>query len=147
MGCDTAFVRIARPADDVFAFMADPEKLGQWALGAWNGAVDDTGLIRAHSIRDGASICVWIEPHRDVGLIDYHVGKTPDQLYPRIFARVVSGTLLGGTDNEAGLIMMALRTDDMDDIRWASLIATHAVEVDLIKSAIETGFDPRQLGT
>jgi hypothetical protein len=39
--------------------------------------------------------------------------------------------------------MTGLRTRDMDDLRWNSLIAAHVVELDLIKSAIETGYDHR----
>jgi len=144
MSCDTVFARISRPANQVFAFMADPNKLGQWALGAWNGTVDETGLIHANSLRDGAGIYVRVASHSDVGLIDYLVGTRADALQPRIFARIVSGSVLGCSGDECGLMMSALRTDDMDDARWASLIATHAVEIDLIKSAIETGYDPHQ---
>jgi len=123
--------------------MADPNKLGQWALGAWNGTVDETGMIHANSLCDGAAIYVRVMPHPETALIDYLVGTLPDGLKPRIFARVVPGAVLGGADHECGLMMSALRTDDMNDARWASLIATHAVEIDLIKSAIESGYDPR----
>ena len=143
MSCDTAFTRIAKPADEVFAFMSDVNRLGSWALGSWNGTVDETGLIRARSIKDGSPICVRIEAHPEMRLIDYHVGSDPEHLVPRIFARIVEGSTFGAPNNECGLMMSALRTEDMDDARWELLIATHRVEVDMIRAMIESGYDHR----
>jgi hypothetical protein len=40
-------------------------------------------------------------------------------------------------------MMMALRADGMDDDRWEGLKASHAFEVRVIKSLIETGYDHR----
>lgn len=144
MSIDTAYIRISRPVEEVFTFMVDSEKLGIWALGAWNATVDETGLIRGVAIAGGSEIFVRIEMDRDHGLIDYYVGQDPDRLTPRIFARTFPGTLLGGTDGECALTMTALRTDDMDDARWQGLQAMHAVEIGLIKAAIETGYDHRK---
>jgi len=39
--------------------------------------------------------------------------------------------------------MFAIRTPDMSNERWQSLINVHAVEIDLIRSLIETGYDHR----
>lgn len=144
MSVDTAFARIARPVDVVFDFMAEPNNLGIWALGAWNATVDSAGLIHGASIKDGNEIFVRIVPISDNRLIDYHVGLSPTELTPRIFAHVLSTEILGANDGASVLMMTALRTDDMDDERWAGLCATHAVEIDLIKSAIETGYDHRR---
>lgn len=141
---DTAFARIAQPIDVVFDFMAEPSNLGIWALGAWNATVDATGLIQGASIKDGKKIFVRIVSNADNGLIDFHVGHSPDQLTPRIFARVLSAEVMGADNSSSALLMTALRTDDMDDERWNGLCATHAVEIDLIKSAIETGYDHRR---
>ena len=143
MSIDTAYRRIACPAGQVLAFMADPQKLGLWALGAWNASVDETGLIKGFSIKGGSQIYVRISSDESRGLIDYHVGDQPDHLVPRIFARIFPGTTFGGNDQESGLMMSALRTDDMDDARWKDLQETHAVEIELIKAAIETGYDHR----
>lgn len=144
MSADTAFIRIAKPANAVFGFMADPDKLSLWSFGTWKTEIDaETGIIRGWSMKNGSEIRVRIVPHPDLGLIDYLIGSDPDHLVPRIFVRIVPGSVLGGADGECGLTMTALRTDDMDEARWTAMIATHAVELDLIKSAIETGFDHR----
>ncbi len=146
MSIDTAYRRIACPARQVLTFMADPQKLGIWALGSWNASVDETGLIKGFSIKDGSRIFVRISSDESRGLIDYHVGARSDQLVPRIFARVFPGTAFGGNDQESGLMISALRTDDMDDARWKDLQETHAVEIGLIKAAIETDYDHRLHG-
>ncbi len=142
MSCDTAFIRIGRPADDVFAFMSDPAQLSLWSFGTWRIEVDATGLVRGSSIKDGARIFLRIEAHEEQKLIDYHVGDTPDDLQPRIFVRVSPEEVFGDGDG-TGLAMTALRTADMDDDRWASLNASHRVELEIIKSALETGHDHR----
>lgn len=46
--------------------------------------------------------------------------------------------------NSSMLLMIALRASDMDEVRWQRLKDTHAVEVGLIKSLIETGYDHRR---
>ena len=94
-------------------------------------------------MKNGSKIYLKIQPYKQIGLIDYLLGSEPDALVARIFVRVVAGSNLGGVDDECGLTMTALRTKDMDDLRWNSLIAAHVVELDLIKSAIETGYDHR----
>ncbi len=143
MSCDTAFVRIDRPAHTVFDFVADPNNMSLWSFGTWSVEIDETGLIKGTSIKDGAPILVRIAPHRDQLLVDYLIGNDPDQLTARIFIRIMSGTSMGGHDRECGLMMTALRGDGMDDDRWNALKAAHAMEVGLIKSAIETGYDHR----
>ena len=142
MSCDTAFVRVKRSADEVFAFMADPANLSLWSFGTWRTEVDDMGLVRGTSIRDGAVIYVRIEAHPEQRLIDYHLGAAPGTLAPRIFGRVTSEDVFGDGQG-AGLALTALRAAEMDDARWYSLIATHRVELDIVKSALETGHDHR----
>jgi hypothetical protein len=143
LSSDTAFVRIGRPAAEVFEFIADPEKLSLWSFGTWRIEIDETGLIRGTSIKDGSITHVRIIARRDLNLADYLVGTDPDHLTPRIFIRVAEGATFGGKDNESALMMTALRTDGMDDERWATLKTTHAFEVTMIKSALETGYDHR----
>lgn len=142
MSCDTAFIRVRRPADEVFAFMADPANLSLWSFGTWRTEIDDTGLVRGTSIGDGAVIYVRIEAHPEQRLIDYHVGAAPDSLSPRVFGRVSTEDVFGDGLG-AGLALTVYRTAEMDDARWDSLIATHRVELDIVKSALETGHDHR----
>ena len=122
--------------------MSDPARMNLWSFGTWRTEIDATGLVYGRSIRDGAAIYVRVEAHMDQNLIDYHVGKTPEALLPRIFVRVLPEEVFGDTRG-AGLAMTVLRAADMNDARWASLQATHRVELDIIKSALETGFDHR----
>ncbi len=143
MECDVAFARIARPASEVIAFMADPYRLSQWSFGTWESRVDPDGLVHGWSLHNGAPICVRIAANPDLGLIDYHIGATPDDLALRIFARVLAGQSFGGTSDEAALSLHALRGLGMDDQRWSGLRAAHAFEVTVIKAALETGFDHR----
>lgn len=143
MTTDTADIAIDRPADDVFAFMADPANLDLWSFGTWRIERDDSGLVRGKSIMSGAPISVKIVAHRAQRLIDYFIGASADDLTPRIFVRVIPGSALGGTDDASVLMMVALRGDGMDDDRWQGLKDSHAFEVRLIKSLIETGYDHR----
>ncbi|MDE0694417.1 MAG: hypothetical protein OXH76_01115, partial [Boseongicola sp.] len=136
------FIRIRRPADEVFAFMADPKKMNLWSFGTWRTEIDGTGLVRGTSIKDGAVIYVRIEAHPEQRLIDYHVGAAPDSLSPRIFGRVTPEAVFGDGLG-AGLALTVFRTPEMDDARWDSLTAIHRVELDIVKSALETGHDHR----
>ena len=142
MSCDTALIRIDRPAGEVFAFMSDPAQMNLWSFGTWQTEIDANGLVRGKSIKDGASICVRIEAHPEQLLIDYHIGATSEGLLPRIFARVTPEDVFGDNGG-CGLAMTVFRTHGMDDDRWNSLKATHIVELGIIKSALETGYDHR----
>ena len=142
MSCDTALIRIEKPAAEVFDFMSDPAKMSLWSLGTWRTEITADGLIRGISIKGGAPIYVRIERHPGQLLIDYHIGSTPDALSPRIFARVTPVDVFGDGGG-CGLSLTVFRTAGMDDARWNSLTATHVVELDIIKSALESGYDHR----
>ncbi len=77
-------------------------------------------------------------------MVDYLLGKEPDRLARRIFAHILPASDSGGPADAADLLLVALRTQDMDDTRWEDLKALHAVEVRLIKQLIETGYDHRK---
>jgi len=141
--CDTAYARIARPAAKVYAFLAEPENLSLWSFGTWSTEIDAGGLVRGTAIGDGSQTYVRIRAHPRQLLIDYLIGARPDDLCPRVFARIAEGTAIGGGEGECALLMTALRTEAMDDERWEALKAAHAFEVRLIKSALETGYDHR----
>jgi len=142
MSCDTAFVRIDRPAEEVFAFMAAPENMSLWSFGTWRVRIDESGLVRGTSIKDGSVIHVRVAPHAGRLLIDYHIGPSPDALVPRVFARVIPEAVFGDRDG-AGLAMTVFRAAGMDDARWTGLKTAHALELDIVKSALETGYDHR----
>ena len=141
MTADTAFIRIDKPVETVFDFMADPANISLWSFGTWRTEIDATGLIRGASIKDGSIIYVRIAPHPAQNLIDYHVGTDPEALLPRVFVRITPGAVFGGI--ACALTMTALRTDGMSDERWTSLCASHVTELEIIKAALETGYDHR----
>ena len=140
---DTTSIRIAQPAEEVFTFVANPKNLDRWSFGTWQIHIDETGLVRGTSIKDGSQTYVRIAPHPDELLIDYFVGAEADALQPRIFIRIARGDVFGAPNDACLLMMTALRTTGMDSARWEALKATHAVEVDLIRAAVETGYDHR----
>ena len=122
--------------------MAEPANLSLWSFGTWRTEIDDTGLVRGTSIRDGTVTYVRIKAHPEQRLIDYHVGTEPGTLSPRVFGRVTSEEVFGDGLG-AGLVLAAFRTAEMDDARWNSLAAIHRVELDIVRSALETGHDHR----
>lgn len=142
---EAATAVIARPAAEVFDFMADPGRLDLWSFGTWRVEVGADGLVKGTAIYDGSHTYVRIDADRDRLLVDYAVGAAPDALVPRIYARVTPGEVVGIDPGHAVLSIVGLRTADMDDERWQRLCAAHAFEAGLIKSILESGFDHRTL--
>ncbi|MEO1248280.1 MAG: hypothetical protein AAFW76_00430 [Pseudomonadota bacterium] len=132
-----ATVVIDRPADVVFAFMADGEQLSRWSFGTWETDIAPDGLITGTSLFDGSVIYVRIDPDRDRLTIDYRLGREPVNLVPRIAARVSAGPDMGLEDGQSVLSLMAWRAAGMDDHRWRKLKASHELEILLIKDLIE----------
>ena len=64
--------------------------------------------------------------------IDYWIGKEIDNLTPRIYARITP------TDDKDKnrLILVAFRTDDMDNERWKQLKELHQLELNKIKELL-----------
>ena len=144
MVADTASIRIAAPASEVFAFMADPARLDLWSFGTWRTEIGADGLVHGWSLQTGAPIWLRIVEHPALMLVDYHLGGSPEALSPRIFVRVIPGTVTGHGAEDCALVMTALRGATMDDARWARLIRAHAFELDVIKAQIEFGHDHRR---
>ena len=143
MSCDTASIRIKQTADVVFDFMSDPQRLDLWSFGTWNIEMINDDLILGKSIFNGSVIYVRVQPHKAQKSIDYHIGQTADTLVARIFARVIPGVDFGADEQTSMLLLTAIRSDDMHDERWDALKTSHAFEVGLIKSLIESGYDHR----
>jgi len=143
MQTDCASTSIKRPAEEVFKFLTDPANMDLWSFGTWKTVIYDDGLIKGQALQDGSLVYVRIVSHADQLLIDYHVGSDASRLQPRIFVRVIAGSVVDLQDDESVLTMLAIRTPDMSSERWQSLINAHAVEIELIRSLIETGYDHR----
>ena len=143
MTADTASIRIDAPAQIIYNYISDPNKMDRWSFGTWHTTVHPDGLVEGRALGTGAEILVRIDADPDRLLIDYHIGQTTDALSPRIFARVIPGNVTGHAPDTATLTLTALRSETMDDQRWQSLCRAHAAELDLIKGQIETDWDPR----
>lgn len=141
---DAQSIAIGKPAADVFAFMADPARMDLWSFGTFRTELLDNGLVEGRSIFDGSTVYVRIVPAPEHWLIDYHVGDKADTLAPRIFARVSPGPLAGMGEDACVLSLVAVRSTGMTDERWNRLVASHAFELHLLKSLIETGYDHRR---
>jgi hypothetical protein len=128
---------VARPAEQVFAVMADPAKLQRWSFGTWETEIAEDGLVTGTSIFDGGRILVRIDADPARLSIDYKLGSNSDSLVPRIQVRVVPGAHLGLDSGHSVLTFMAWRAMAMDDDRWRRLTASHEFEVVLLKNLIE----------
>jgi hypothetical protein len=131
----TALVEVE--AEAAFAFLADPKALGGWALGCWDASVDEAGGFRGRSLFSGETTFGRIDADPSHLLIDYLVGSRPDDLLPRISARVVPGPVVRRPENVCLITLAAWRAAGMDDARWRQLIAAHEAEIFLIKGQLE----------
>ena len=134
----TCAALVNAPAKAAFDFLADPQALGRWSLGALR--VTETarkGIYTGYSMFDGSQAWLAIDARPELLLIDYRVG-TMDDLVPRIFARVVPGKVVGLAENQCYVSLTAWRTASMNPERWYRLRASHEAEILLIDSQIET---------
>ncbi|MBW2064615.1 MAG: hypothetical protein JRJ03_06730 [Deltaproteobacteria bacterium] len=138
MPCYTVGVEIAVKAERAFRYLADPEKLGRWALGCFDTKpAGEKVLFKGRSLFDGSETFVRIETDESRLLIDYHVGD-PERQVPRIFTRVVPGPNYGSDPGHCLVIMTAWRTRDMSEARWKRLCASHDAEILMIQTQLET---------
>ncbi len=138
--CHVASAMVDAPKDVVFEHLADPVRLGRWALGCMDvEPTDAPGVYCGRSLFDDSEVYVEVEPHRSLGLIDYHVGG-PDNRKSRIFIRVASAKVCGLAAGQCAVSLVAWRDADMSAERWRQLCKTHEVEILLIKAQIETRF-------
>ncbi|MGH6916655.1 MAG: hypothetical protein ACREJ0_03025 [Geminicoccaceae bacterium] len=131
----TALVEV--DAETAFAFLADAKALGGWALGSWGASVDRAGRFHGRSLFSGEETWGRIDADPARLLIDYLVGSRPDDLRPRISARVVPGPVTGRPDEVCLITLTAWRAAGMDDVRWQQLVAAHEAEILLIKGQLE----------
>ena len=133
--CATAVCAAA--ADVAFDYLADPSHLGTWALGCWDAEPAGERTVRGISLFDASTTFVRADPDPDRLGVDFAVGAGPDELVHRISARVIPGALLGHGEHRSIVTLLAWRTADMADERWARLVASHEAEILLLQARIE----------
>jgi hypothetical protein len=123
--------------DHAFAYLSDPARLGEWALGCWGASVDGDGTARGTSLFDGARTVVEVIPLPEHRIVDYAVGDDTRSLVRRISARVVAGDEAGGPAGSSLVVLTAWREKGMDDARWRRLVVSHETEIHLLRHGIE----------
>ena len=137
-----AGTRIAVRATLAFAFLADPASLARWAAGLLDQSVIAPGLVRGVLGASRRVAYCRVDPAPGHGTITYRLGEHPDELVPRIVAHVMAGEHLGRGPDECVVSLLAWRTADMDDARWASLRAGHEAEIDVIRGCLTAAIGP-----
>lgn len=133
--CATTVCEVA--ADDAYAFLADPKRLGVWALGCWGAQSIAEDTVRGTSLFDGDVAVVRVAGSAPSLTVDYFVGGDEGTMVPRISARVVPGPVVGRPARECLVTVLAWRAVGMSDERWARVVASHEAEVLILKARIE----------
>ena len=131
----TARLCAGSPAQ-ALAHLSTAPGMSRWILGLWNCRETQAGLFTGESLFDGATGWVRVKVDAAAGLVDYLVGATPESLVQRIRASVIAGGLLGHAPGTCVVTLVAWRTGDMSDERWARLMHTHETEIELIRAQL-----------
>jgi hypothetical protein len=128
----------AVPARRAYEFLMNGLEVGRWAFGSFDAKRVGDNLFRGRSLFDGAP--VLYRPVGDAGrlLVDYHVGKTPRTLTPRLMARVIPGERSGRTKRSCVVMLAAWRDASMTDARWERLVRCHEVEILLVQAILSS---------
>jgi len=124
------------PPDHALAYLADPDRLGEWSLGCWGAEAVD-GAMRGTSLFDGGEAYVRVIPLPGQPIVDYEVGGDPGRLVRRISARVVPGEDAGGAAGSSLVVLTAWRERSMDDARWHRLVVAHDAEILILRHRLE----------
>jgi hypothetical protein len=134
--CHGVSVEVAVAAENAFSYLADPLKVGRWALGCFNTQpAQKPGLYQGTSLFDDSKAWFRIDSDPERLIIDYHVGDADRQL-PRISSQIVPGPHYGRDTGHCIVTMTAWRTVDMTDERWQRLCATHEAEILMIQAQL-----------
>jgi hypothetical protein len=123
---------------DALTLLSSAAGLARWNLGLRNTRELAPGMLAGTSLFDGGSGHAQVEVDAARGLVDYRVGADVGQLVARIQARVQPGEQLGHAPGSCVVTLLAWRTAQMDDDRWRRLQAVHEVEIELIRSRLDS---------
>ena len=127
---DTRSVTIAAPAADVFAFVADPEKLPRWAVGFCTAIrrdpdADDKWIATTAS----GDISMRFATDKALGVVDFHFQPSP-QVEVTAFSRVLP--------NAAGAeyVFTQFQSAGMPDEVFEGQVRTLIEELQVLRSTI-----------
>lgn len=135
----TAATEVEVPAATAFGFMADGLKQDHWALGSMNRRSLGDGLFIGQSQFDGSDLYVRLASDPDLLLVDYSNGPAPEELTPRVEARIRPGSWVGLDDSRCVVTLTIWRWEGCDEETWRFHEHLWRVEIRLIKGAIERG--------
>lgn len=127
------------PAEAAFVFMADGLKQDHWALGSVNRKALGDGLFIGQSSFDGSDLYVRLASDPELLMVDYSTGPSPEDLTPRVEARVRPGSWVGLDDSSSVVTLTIWRWAEADEEAWQFHHNLWRVEIGLIKGAIERG--------
>lgn len=134
-----ASTEVSVPVDTAFQFMADGLKQDHWALGSVNRKALGDGLFIGQNSFDGSDLYVRLASDPDLLLVDYSTGPSPEELTPRVEARIRPGSWVGLDDSSSIVTLTIWRWDGCDEDTWQFHHNLWRVEIKLIKGAIERG--------
>jgi hypothetical protein len=129
--------RVERSAAAAIAFLKDPSTLALWALTRGDVEILAPDLVKGVATGDGSDVFVRIQNPPQSNAIYYRVGSDPDQLAPRIMIQVMAGPHIDIPETSCVVSMLAWRSANWDDVRWAALVEAHEAEIHQIKDLIE----------
>jgi hypothetical protein len=135
----TAATEVEVPAATAFEFMADGLKQDHWALGSMNRRALGDGLFIGQNSFDGSDLYVRLASDPELLLVDYSTGPAPEELTPRVEARIRPGSWVGLDDSSSVVTLTIWRWDGCDEEDWQFHEHLWRVEIKLIKGAIERG--------
>ena len=135
----TASTEVTVPAASAFEFMADGLKQDHWALGSVNRRSLGNGVFIGQNSFDGSDLYVRLASDPDLLLVDYATGPSPEELTPRVEARVRPGSWVGLDDSRSVVTLTIWRWAGADEEEWQFHHNLWRTEIRLIKGAIERG--------
>ncbi|HEY2053046.1 MAG TPA: hypothetical protein VGH14_03820 [Solirubrobacterales bacterium] len=136
-----AAIDVEVPAETAFEFMADGMKQRHWALGSTDRKALGDGVFSDTDALDGSDFYVKLESNRELLMVDFLLGDSPDTLRPHVEARIRPGSWIGldGGDGSCVVTLTLWRWPEADQDDWESHWHVWHTEVRLIKAAIERG--------
>jgi hypothetical protein len=135
--CHTSSILVSVTPAAAFEIMSDGIKQGAWAWGSFDRREVEPGLFVGTSVFDGKQTYVRLKPDVDRLLVDYEVGRSPDQMQFRNMARIIPGELLGQTAGTAVITLMTWRLAKQTEADWQQFSTIHEAEMFLIKGLLE----------
>ncbi len=135
--CHSSSILVATDPMRAFQIMSDGLEQGRWAWGSWQRQEYAPGVYVGDSIFDGKPTYVRLNPDPERLIVDYEVGRSPDNMQFRNMSRVIPGTLLGHGADSAVITLLTWRLKTQTDEAWIQMGTVHEAEMYLIRGLLE----------